>query len=517
MPTSERRRRVSFSPDGEWYAWSEGGDVHLRPVAGWGGSGPAPAASGAGAAAEGDAGEVETEEIPPLTTALRTPLSEADSTTRSLSLEEWSPGGDAVLARAQDGLWVVEIPGGYGVDTPEDELPSPGAGARRILAFAGETAEERAEVPRYGVQEWTADDFVYLTRSARDRWERGLVRVSAAVGGEEILVLDDSVRSGWVVADDGSRIVYRKSDGDRPNDLWVAAGDFAETRRLTDANPQLAEVALAESELIRYLDVDGSELHGILYHPSDEALARAGRSRDEALPLVAEIYEDFFTNGFNESAQLVAAQGWYVLRPSVDFEIGFPGEAWMKGVTTAINDLMDEGLVDGDRLGVHGTSYGGYAANLLVTQTDRFAAAINISGKVNMISFLGDSEKITTRNYRAAEESQDRIGASLWEQPQKYVEHSAVMYADRIDTPLLLLTGQGDWNVPATNTREMYYALKRLGKKVVWVNYMRAGHGAGRAGTEADFRDHWRRIVEWYGEHFADGAEAEVVSDGAGG
>lgn len=175
----------------------------------------------------------------------------------------------------------------------------------------------------------------------------------------------------------------------------------------------------------------------------------------------------------------------------------------MKGVTAAINSLMDKGMVDGRRLGIHGTSYGGYAANLIVTQTDRFAAAINISGKVNIVSFLGDSEKITTRNYNAAEESQDRIGATLWAQPQKYWAHSAVMYADRIKTPLLLMTGQGDWNVPATNTREMYYALRRLGKEVVWVNYMKAGHGAGRAGASPDdFRDHWARIIEWYDTHF---------------
>ncbi|HSG50362.1 MAG TPA: prolyl oligopeptidase family serine peptidase, partial [Longimicrobiales bacterium] len=139
--------------------------------------------------------------------------------------------------------------------------------------------------------------------------------------------------------------------------------------------------------------------------------------------------------------------------------------------------------------------------------TDRFAAAANVSGKVNIISFLGDSEKITTRNYNAAEETQDRIGATLWEQPQKYVEHTAVMFADRIDTPLLLLTGQGDWNVPATNTREMYYALRRLGKEVVWVNYMRAGHGAGRAGLEEDFRDHWDRMIAWYRDHFDPPAE----------
>jgi dipeptidyl aminopeptidase/acylaminoacyl peptidase len=78
------------------------------------------------------------------------------------------------------------------------------------------------------------------------------------------------------------------------------------------------------------------------------------------------------------------------------------------------------------------------------------------------------------------------------------------MFADRIETPLLMLSGEGDWNVPATNQREMYYALRRLGKEVVWVHYMNAGHGAGRAGTVSDFHDHWDRMIDWYAEHFDD-------------
>ena len=64
----------------------------------------------------------------------------------------------------------------------------------------------------------------------------------------------------------------------------------------------------------------------------------------------------------------------------MNLEIGYPGESWEKGVLSAINSLIDRGLVDDKKLGVFGTSYGGYAVNLLIEQTDRFAAAVNISG-----------------------------------------------------------------------------------------------------------------------------------------
>ena len=289
--------------------------------------------------------------------------------------------------------------------------------------------------------------------------------------------------------------LFLQSDGDRPDDLYIADAGLSEIRRLTELNPWIRDKKMTQSELISYRDVDGDELYGILYYPADY-------EEGKKYPLVCEIYERFFNNGYRSSANIIANEGYFMFRPSVDLEQGYPGEAWMKGVTSGINKLIDLGLVDEDKLGVHGTSYGGYAASLLITQTDRFAAAINISGKVNIISFLGDSPKIGTRNYAAAEVGQDRIGETLWEAPMKYFAHSAVLYADRINTPHLLLTGEGDWNVPGTNTRELYYALRRLGKKVVWVNYMKAGHGGGWAGTDEDYFDQWKRILDWYRTYF---------------
>ena len=71
------------------------------------------------------------------------------------------------------------------------------------------------------------------------------------------------------------------------------------------------------------------------------------------------------------------------------------------------------------------------------------------------------------------------------------------MFADRITTPLMLITGQQDSNVPEINSREMYYALRRLGKEVVWVSYANGGHGGGVASADV-FLDMERRMVEWY-------------------
>ncbi len=454
MDPSEERPNVSWTEAHDAFAYGKDGSIFVMRVG------------------EEDAVDV--------TEAHR--ITDTETKEPEFSVGRWSSSGSELLLTSERGWHVLDIESGD---------------MRDLLVFE----DEEQERPRRAIQAWSKDGrYVYFSYSARDRWQRGLKRLNVESGEAETLVLDGSLYSSWNVSDDGSTIVYTMTAGDSPNEIWVTGPDYSMPKQLTSMNTQLGDVALTHTELVEYLDVDGNTLYGILYYPINY---EAG----QVYPLVAEIYEQFFDNGFNENMNLITAQGWFGFRPSVRFEEGYPGEAWLKAVPNAINKLIERGLVDEGKVGVYGQSYGGYATNLLITQTDRFAAAANVSGKVNIISFLGDSPKITTRNYAAAEVGQDRIGATLWEQPHKYVEHSAVMFADRIKTPLLMLSGEGDWNVPATNQREMYYALRRLGKEVVWVHYTAGGHGAGRSSSAEDFVDHWQRMFEWFAEHFDDSGE----------
>ena len=460
---SERRTNPNWNKAGDAFVYSEEGNVFLR--------------------------KLEEDSAANLTEQHRGSVSEDDSTKMSFSPMRWSPDDQSILMSSQTGWHIL----------------SPDDGGLELVLPLEEDEESR---PSRSVQSWSEDGrYIYFTYSASAEWQRGLKRLDLQSGVIETMMLDENLYRSFSFSDDGGTVIYRMSDGNRPDEIWAASEDFRERKQLTDLNSQLADLPLSKTELIEYLDIDGNTLYGILYYP-------VGYEPGRKYPLVAEIYEQFFDNGYNENMNLITAQGWFGFRPSVRFEEGFPGEAWLKAVPSAINKLVDRGIVDNDKIGVYGQSYGGYAVNLLITQTDRFAAAANVSGKVNIISFLGDSPRITTRNYRAAEIGQDRIGATLWEQPQKYIEHSAIMFADRINTPLLMLSGEGDWNVPATNQREMYYALRRLGKEVVWVNYMSGGHGAGRASSAEDFVDHWERMFDWFREHFDEASGDRPISQG---
>jgi dipeptidyl aminopeptidase/acylaminoacyl peptidase len=369
--------------------------------------------------------------------------------------------------------------------------------------------------PQRSVTEWSPDGrHLFITTSERDRWERGLLRLEVETQQIDTLVVGSDLYSGWrLLGEEGDRLLYQWSDGDLPNEWYVADAELKEARPLTQMNPWIAERTLTRSELVRYRDVDGNELYGILYYP-------VNYEEGKRYPLVAELYETFFNNGFNANMNMFTNAGWFGFRPSVTLEQGYPGEGWVKGVTTALNDLIERGLVDPERIGVQGGSYGGYATALLITQTNRFAAAINISGKVNMVSFYGDSPRLGVRNITAPERGQDRIGCSLWDCPQRYLAHSAIMHADRIETPLMLITGELDHNVPARQSMEMFYAMRRLEKDVVWVNYANGGHSP--ANTLDETHDYWERILGWYRKHFgeeegAGGVAASTDEDGGGG
>ena len=393
----------------------------------------------------------------------------------SFSVVSFSRDGSQLLITSKKGWYVA----------------SAADGTRDRVLTLDDKHDERN--PKLTAVDWTpSGDAILVQYGEPDRWDRGLSRLDIKSGALTSLARDHGVYQGFRMSRDGRTIVFQKSDGTRPAELYAADAAFNNVRKLTDLNPWMARKALPASELVSYRDADGKVLYGVLRYP-------VGYEKGRRYPTVFEIYETFFDNGFNGRAALLAGRGYAVFHPSVNLVVGRPGESWAKGVTAAANKLIDMGVADADRLGVHGTSYGGYATVLLLTETDRFKAAINISGKVNMVSFYTDSERLGVRNTHAPEKSQDRIGGTLWEFPERYIEHSAIFRLDRVKTPLLTISGDQDPNVPANQSRELYYALRRLGKEVEWVRYVNGGHRPPNSAAESiDFE---QRIVAWYDKY----------------
>jgi dipeptidyl aminopeptidase/acylaminoacyl peptidase len=429
-----------------------------------------------------DKGEVFVQRIDEDTPRSITPKPKREATekpdpedTESFSVVSFSRDGSQLLITSKKGWYVASV-----ADGARD----------RVLTLDDKNEDKN---PKLTAVEWTpSGDAILVQYGEPDRWDRGLSRLDLKTKTLTTLARDSSLYNGFRQSRNGSTIIFSRSDGTRPAELYAADASFANVRKLTDLNPWMAGKALPASELVSYRDADGKILYGVLRYP-------VGYEKGRRYPTVFEIYETFFDNGFNGRAAMLAGAGYAVFHPSVNLVVGRPGESWAKGVTAAANRLIDMGIADPDRLGVHGTSYGGYATVLLLTETDRFKAAINVSGKVDMISFYTDSERLGVRNTHAPEKSQDRIGGTLWEFPERYIEHSAIFRLDRVKTPLLTISGDQDPNVPANQSRELYYALRRLGKDVEWVRYVNGGHRPPNSVAESiDFE---QRIVAWYDKY----------------
>jgi dipeptidyl aminopeptidase/acylaminoacyl peptidase len=397
-------------------------------------------------------------------------------TAESFAAGPFSRDGSRLVVTSSKGWYVVTVADGT---------------RKQILALD----KDEAKNPRVSVLDWAPDgSAIYATWGARDQWDRGVARIDAASGQMTLLVKDARLYSGVRMSRDGRRFVVSVSDGDRPANLYLTDASFSTLKPITALNPWLDGRPVPKSELVKYRDADGKELYGVLRYPTNY-------KPGQRVPVVFELYETFFDNGFNARAMFLGDHGYAMFHPSVNLVVGRPGESWIKGVTAAANRLIDMGVADPDRLGVEGTSYGGYATVLLLTQTDRFKAAVNISGKVDMVSFYTDSPRLGVRNTHAPEKSQDRIGGTLWEYPERYLDHSAILQADRIRTPLLCLTGDQDPNVPDSQSREIFYALRRLGREVEWVHYVNGAHRPPNSVAEAvDFEN---RILGWFDRYLA--------------
>jgi dipeptidyl aminopeptidase/acylaminoacyl peptidase len=451
---------LRWSDDGKWFAYAKSGEVFVRGV---------------------DGAEARNLTPKPKTAAKPEdkPVVTPDEKKETDAVENFSAGafsrdGSKIIVTSSKGWYVLNIAD---------------ASKKQILTLD----KDEEKNPRIAMLDWAPDgSAVYATWGARDKWERGVVRIDAATGAMTTLVKDSRLYSAIRQSRDGKKFVLAVSDGERPADLYVTDPSFKTMKALTSLNPWLAERALPKSELVKYRDADGKELYGVLRYPTNYVSG-------QKYPVVFELYETFFDNGFNARASFLCDNGYAFFTPSVNLVVGRPGESWLKGVTAAANKLIDMGIADPDRLGVEGTSYGGYATVLLITQTERFKAAVNISGKVDMVSFYTDSERLGVRNTHAPEKSQDRIGGTLWEYPERYLDHSAILQADRVKTPLLTISGDQDPNVPGNQSREIFYALRRLGREVEWVHYATGAHRPPNSVAEAiDFES---RILAWFDKH----------------
>lgn len=289
--------------------------------------------------------------------------------------------------------------------------------------------------------------------------------------------------AGFDVSADGSRIAYTASTASRPEDLYVARADGSGEARISRFNDVLlGNVVLAGARNFRFASTDGTEIEGWAILPPGY---RDGEERG-GWPLILAIHggpHGAYGERFDFEFQLWATAGYIVVyanpRGSSGYGEDFLWATWGGGwggldtddVMSAVGYALDTWDVDPERLGVTGYSYGGFLTNWLITQTDRFAAAVSGAGISNWLSDYATSDIPRTKESEFYGPPWDPEAAELlW-------QRSPVKHAAGVTTPTLFLHGEEDWRVPIEQAEQMYLALRKQRVPARFIRYPATSHG----------------------------------------
>jgi len=360
---------------------------------------------------------------------------------------------------------------------------------------------------RQGPPEWSADGkSVYFT--VQERGDVRVHRLPVTGGTPEAVVRDRGSVGAWSVSR-GGMITYAFSTPTAPADLYLIRSDGAATpggvaKRLTDLNKDaLAGKTLGDVESLTFKSFDGTSIEAFVTKPLD---LRPGSKH----PMIVMIHggpHGQQGQAFNSRAQIYADQGWATLMVNYRGSTGYGqkladaifkdqngGEA--KDVLAGVDAALAKyPWIDRDRLGIEGGSYGGQLTNWIITQTDRFKAAVPAASIANLVSF----------NYMAY--YHDYLAVEFGSLPHEHGlidllwERSPLRYANKVKTPTMFIHGENDNDVPIAEAEQFYIALKDVGVETIMVRYPREGHGIRETGHVVDMID---RSIAWYSRHFGE-------------
>lgn len=314
---------------------------------------------------------------------------------------------------------------------------------------------------------------------------------------------------------DGDTIVFSKERFDLFPDLYTASYSAPQNAvKQTDLDKQRQAFNWSQSELVHWTNGDGKPLDGVLIKPTNY---QAGKR----YPVLVYYYR-FMTDRLHAFPQMninhrpnfawYINNGYAVFLPDIRFEIGYPGASSVQALTSGVQKLIEIGIADPDAIGLQGHSWSGYQTAFAITQTKMFKAAVAGAPVSNMTSaYSGIRHGTGIARQFQYETGQSRIGASLFAAPQKYIENSPVFYADRIQTPLMIMFGDKDDAVPWEQGVEMYLAMRRAGKEVVFLQYEDEPHHLKKYPNKLDYSI---RMMQYF-DHYLKGKPApEWLSKG---
>ncbi|TWR26149.1 S9 family peptidase [Mucilaginibacter achroorhodeus] len=332
------------------------------------------------------------------------------------------------------------------------------------------------------------------------RW--GYYTKPIAGEGEPKLVTMEAMKySDLLKAKDADVFIYTKESYTKSPDLYVS-GNLKQEVKLSDINPQQTKYNWGTAELVEWTTPKGHKSRGILYKPENF-------DPSKRYSLIAYFYEKLTDGLYNYippaptpsrlPISWFVSNGYLVFAPDISYEAGHPGASAVEYINSGVEALKKNPWVDGSHIGIQGQSWGGYQVAYLITQTNMYAAAWAGAPVANMTSAYGGIrwESGVNRQFQY-EKTQSRIGATLWDKPELYIENSPLFQLPKVKTPVVIMSNDADGAVPWYQGIEMFTALRRLGKPVWLLQYNDEAHNLVKRQNrkditvrEAQFFDHY--------------------------
>ncbi|NVJ59809.1 MAG: S9 family peptidase [Gammaproteobacteria bacterium] len=409
---------------------------------------------------------------------------QAFKTEGKLGQAEWSP----------DGKYVAII-GAVDKNDPAD--------GRLFVARASNGKIEEV-LPNYlghvQIIEWLSDYQLSYVGAKGTSTELGVINLDSKQS-KSLLPLGKAVLRGLSRSNDG-KLVSTISSSKHPREVYsINDGKLA---RLTDSNDWLKDIKMPKQESITYKARDGVELDGVLVYPVDY-------SKRKRYPLIMMVHggpeahiSNEWLDRYSYPTKYAAANGFAVFLPNYRGSTGKGVEhsklgqadyagAEFNDLVDAIDHLSNIGLVDKEKVGITGGSYGGYASAWAATAlSEHFAASVMFVGISNQLSKFGTTDipkemyNVHARNYP-------------WDKWMWMLERSPIFHTDKAKTPILIMHGKNDTRVHPAQSMELYRYIKtRTDTPVRLVYYPGEGHGNRKAPAQLDYAKRLMRWMEFY-------------------
>lgn len=304
-----------------------------------------------------------------------------------------------------------------------------------------------------------------------------------------------AIESNW--------FIIRRGTFERYPEIELTDHNFRTFKTITETNPQQNDYFWGKIQQVNWHTPMGKNLQGLLVTPENF-------DPDEKYPMLVYFYERSSDRIHQHSVPrpsrstinwpFCASNGYIVFVPDVTYTTGDPGASAYDAIVSGTLEMIKQfPYIDSTRMALQGQSWGGYQTAWLITQTNLYRCAMAGAPVSNMTSAYGGIRWQTgmSRMFQY-ERTQSRIGTTLWDNLNKYIENSPLFYAPNVETPLLMMHNDNDGAVPWYQGIEFFMALRRLNKPVWMLVYNNEEHNLVRRANTKDLTIRMMQFFDYY-------------------